>query len=960
LKALNRTFLFLFVFCCRGLFAQNFRPFTVLHVIETEHFEIIYPSESEETARTLAGCADSLYEKVSSSLGLSLSRKVPVSITPHTEEFNGYMNPMPFFHIFLFDTPIDPEWTGFENSLEDLFIHEMSHAVSMSVKNPFYTVLHRIFGAWVYPPAMTVPRFMTEGVAVKFESSGGGGRANDPLIRQTLVQAHAEGAFLSPFQASGVWDLPAGSHHYNYGAYFSSYLEERYGPEKYAELWQALGRLYHFSFFFYNFNFYNAFRRVYGEAFLDVWKDFEKNFELEGLEDNAGGRLSGKRQLISATASGGGKIFVFDRIRRQLIRLNAGGKEERAFFTDTSAYGIDADETGENLLVSSYRYTGSLAEAVVREYSAEGRLSGRVWRNLYSGAYFREGLAGLRAERHSNSLVYRRAPGKAAPENEEVLLRGNAELIFSRPAALNDEWLAFTALRRGKRELGLYHYPSALVYRLASDLQGDEGYWSYMRWLNVSGGRLLFGYENAGGMYKLGVIDPEKMEAVFSERNFSGGVSMPVCAGNRIFYRGAFSSWDALMQYPEDAGSLSGRRASLHLVPWNTEERLEAGLKPEGEALPPPAVSSGNSPLKSRLYNPVKYLNPFRFWVPYPLIREVRGGNYSFDGGGFFSYLSDAADLNTANLYAALDARSWMAYTDISWTNLNLGFPLRIHFQDDIDRTGLNTYRVTWGSLSTSANHYLWDDRNRLGFRAEMVATAYALDPENGSSAYTWKYGDRLYFNYGGGLEFSNLRRLSWESFGQGLRSAIFARFTPDPLPPRLETYLETAFEPFFPAQLNLYGAWDTRGMNLQGESRNFTGSIFSSVSAAEYSNPEINALSWIYGGQAEFRLFQAEIQKNISHLYYNRLIGTLAYRAALYDSRDIKEIEGTPLGGDYALTQSALFRLALSASTVFITAVPLKFTPSIYIVWRASNVNNGVFSLNDDFRFGFFYSMEY
>jgi hypothetical protein len=54
------------------------------------------------------------------------------------------------------------------------------------------------------------------------------------------------------------------------------------------------------------------------------------------------------------------------------------------------------------------------------------------------------------------------------------------------------------------------------------------------------------------------------------------------------------------------------------------------------------------------------------------------------------------------------------------------------------------------------------------------------------------------------------------------------------------------------------------------------------------------------------------------------------------------------------------LLRLALSVSTVFVTAVPVKFTPSIYMVWRASNVNNGVFSLNDDFRFGFFYSLEY
>ncbi|MDR0597594.1 MAG: hypothetical protein LBG14_03715, partial [Treponema sp.] len=76
--------------------AQTFKPFTALRVIQTERFDIIFPPESERSARILAAKADGIYDRVSGLLGISLDRRVPVSITPHTEQFNGYMNPVPY------------------------------------------------------------------------------------------------------------------------------------------------------------------------------------------------------------------------------------------------------------------------------------------------------------------------------------------------------------------------------------------------------------------------------------------------------------------------------------------------------------------------------------------------------------------------------------------------------------------------------------------------------------------------------------------------------------------------------------------------------------------------------------------------------------------------------------------------------------------------------------------------
>ena len=182
--------------------AQNalYRPFTSFRVIQTDHFDIIFPQESEPSARLLASYADRVYNQVSSLLGIEVRGRIPVTFTPHTDMFNGYYN-LSFNHIVIFDTPMDIEWTTFANNLEGLFIHELTHAISLNTRSPFYSVVHRIFGNWVSPSLFNANRYMTEGVAISFESLNGTGRSNDPLAKQYLRQAIHEGKFLTPFQA---------------------------------------------------------------------------------------------------------------------------------------------------------------------------------------------------------------------------------------------------------------------------------------------------------------------------------------------------------------------------------------------------------------------------------------------------------------------------------------------------------------------------------------------------------------------------------------------------------------------------------------------------------------------------------------------------------------------------------------------------------------------------------------
>jgi hypothetical protein len=952
-------------FLAPPLDAQNFRAFTSLRVIETVHFEIIYPAESEHTAQILAEFADSTYERVSGLLGITLKRRIPMVITPHTGSFNGYMNLMPYPHIVLFDTPMDIDQFLYRNALEGLFLHELTHAVSLSSRGPFLRVLHAIFGGWASLIPLNTPGFMVEGVTVSFESLDGGGRAGDPLVRGKLRQAVHEDAFLSPYQASGVYDLPpAGSAIYEYGGLFSAYLQRRFGMEKYAELWQAMGRSYHGSIFFYNTGFYHIFKKMYGLPLVDVWNEFKESLRLRGLEENAGGFVAGGKvpaarkeglfpggkALLYDTASGGDRVFFLDRISRRVHALApASGKVSTAAQVDASTYALDISPAGDKMLVSSYHYTGSLARAVVTEYETRrGRKTGRTWKGLYDGGYFRDGLIGLSSTQHRNNLVFRNAEG-----GEELLLRGNAELLYADPCALDDTRIALVAAEKGQRRLWIYDYETREVSVLESDLEDDALRWRYIRNLRASRGRLLFSFDHDDRMYKLGVavLSPESPdpaapfgEVVFSERDFSGGVFLPVLGGSEIYYRGAFSTWDALMKYPETLETLTGVRAVLRLRPLS--DALLAQARP---AETPAAV---REPRESRGYFPLKYFNPLGFWLPLPLVDLDPGG---FAGAGFFSYLSDPTENNTINLQAFMDFRRPMAPVYIQWTNLSLGFSLNISFSDTLYTGGRPFYRETNGALSAQISRGLGSDRRRVFVQPGFKVGLHAYDSGNGDTPYSWTYADPAYA-LSLGLGYSSLSRYGWELFGRGLYLSAAASYLLPRQSPRLEGLFQAAFEPYLPLKAALYGAWDANPMDILGNSPQHGSALFAEFSSPEYAGGLQN-LPWMSGGELRLKLFSLEIQRGrLFHLYFNRFFGTLAYRGVFYDDQGAKKAAGNPLGGGFRLAQSLELSLGLTSYTAILATAPVRFSLKILGVWKISNLKDG---RDNDFWFGPGFTLE-
>jgi hypothetical protein len=444
-------------------------------------------------------------------------------------------------------------------------------------------------------------------------------------------------------------------------------------------------------------------------------------------------------------------------------------------------------------------------------------------------------------------------------------------------------------------------------------------------------------------------------------------------AKGSIYYRGAFASRDALMKFPEDGESLSGVRASLSLRPWDDGERRAADLPALSvpAALPEPSAPAESRLPSSRFWG-VRYLNPFKFWIPYPLVRLDPYSSFGItvNGPSVFSLMMDPTDTNQIFLNAAMDVPYLMGDVTLNWLNLSLGFPLTFRFSDTLD-TGRTRYsgvvRDTVFDIRASFRRGLGSDRLIFSVSPEFEFLLYAPEPPGHSvwtdgpkSAYTWDYQAPYYI---GALELglSSLFKTSGEIFGRGISLTAYGKYalrhgTPaaDQALPRVEGVVQTAFEPYLPLRFRLYGVWDERGMNLAGQSTPFSSTPFNDFASVEYVNTGRLRMSdpqWLAGGEAEVKLFKVEIQRHISHLYFNRVFGTLAYRGVVYDDGGHPAAEGTVLTGSYRLAQSLVLRLGSAVSFAVIPYVPFRLSASFVGVWKISNTGDG--NRQNDFRIG-------
>ena len=254
------------------------RPRNV-YVIKTQHFDILFPSNSASTANLLAENADSIYQRAKDALNFDEDLRMPVIISPDSDKLSVEYTSSPYNRIIIYDAVPGIDDVCFEYPLLSLFFHEVFSALASSVKSG----INKYIKIESYQPLSTLnlPFSFIEGFSYyaedyvsKTQENSHFGRFNDGYFLQILSQAKLEGKFPNWIQASSKRDIyPGDVLSAAACSAFSAYLMQAYGVEKYIELWKECGN---FHLFFMPEIFY----KVYGKSISVLWEEFKDSVLL--------------------------------------------------------------------------------------------------------------------------------------------------------------------------------------------------------------------------------------------------------------------------------------------------------------------------------------------------------------------------------------------------------------------------------------------------------------------------------------------------------------------------------------------------------------------------------------------------------------------------------------------------------------------------------------------------------
>jgi hypothetical protein len=868
-----------------------FAPGRRLYVIKTEHFDFIFSEQSKQSALYLSAIAEDLLSDLQRELGLGLHGRVPVVITPDIGTFNGYASPIPYPLIALFDTALPIEWTAFSDNLRALFLHELTHVVSLGSRAPWADFLSGIFGSWVAPALINAPLFMIEGVTVGLEGEGGpGGRADDPLVKERIRQDIRENRFKSPLECTGVYeDFPGGNLYYEYGGLFTSYLRGRYGQEAYARLWKAMGDLtISFSTDPYRVGFYKAFETTYGIPFERAWSDFRDAMSISGIVDEGERVGPSEYQYITSLVAGGGSLFWVDGISGRALRMDcASGQVETLFAADASCEITDASPDGSKILV--YRSIAlpdgrDRVESIVFDCRARRFDSKTVVQGLREARFFRDGYLGVALNLHNSDLVFVRG------DQRKLLLPGSERIMYASPVVLDDRRVALIVSIGARRSIGILDFDSGRL-----DLVRPEGensqLFDYVRQISVSGGRILFNHNSDDRMYKLGVLDLSTAadgSIRIDGTDRSGGIFWPVECGD-IYYAGRFSRGFGLCRFPRNEADFiedrsAGEKIPYHLEPFDPASALDERSSKLAERAAAVTVSP---------YRPLDYFRPFSCWIPYVDLETI---DRSFRPMALF-LLEDPLNENIVQVTTGYDSAYPFADFTFSWINATLPVLFNLSLEDTLSYASSGPpERHSSASLSMSLSIPLFPSPRSAVFGAGATVFARARGPSD--SPYLWPYdGWGSAFSAWAGLD---LRKTSsWNGRMDGLKLMSYHDLAPGIAAYKTEANLVYSLRR--PALgLDLWAAW----ANMNILRLDATSPVFSSdrrPEYVEYAALDLEAEDWAVQGSTSWRIVDQTVNSEFLGLYLNRLLLDTGYRAEYF-------------GGAYL--DSVFARLSLDVST--------------------------------------------
>lgn len=889
-----------------------------LFVIETEHCSFVFPEECRADAQHLAAVAESVYARVVAFVGTDPGIRATVVLTHDSQEVAGYADNVPVNRMVVYGVPpsLSSEFGGMDDSLVTVFLHELTHLVSLNVKSGLWSAAQAVVGDVLAPNFWWMAGGeLVEGVTVAAESETGFGRANDPLVFLAVRQAILEGKARSLPEARGGNDRwPGRSSYYWYGGLFTAWLRETFGAEKYAALWRELGNgnalVGSDGFLFLP----GGFEAVYGLAYEDAWSAFLEHAAYRKPVVTAVRRLREEPSRINASSSSGGVLYWGDAAARTLFRRDAETGETSAL--KASGYdlsGISVRPGSPLLLLSEGRYTnaGSAFQAHVRAWDESTRAYvGPEYPDLREAAWMVDGGGASEAASEAafaavgirgafSDLVLVRGGRR------ETLLEGSYDRQIGSPAPLPDGRIAFLLRENGVSRIARIDAATRSLEVLETGRP-----LGIIRNLSASGDTLAFSWATREDFPSLGTLDPSGLR--LQTTALSGGVTLPVASDSGIFYVGRFADGMRPCSYPGDIPELALEAADSRWVPHRT-----AGGAPADPSLP------------SRPYSVLPSLVP-AIRIPYPKL------GMSLEGMGICLVWADC--IETWMLTAMADYDWTRAFADLRLT-LQIAPPsgaLTLEFSDSASYDAVESRdarTLAGGAAGTFAALLTPEPATvSLGFSASFSARAPAA--AGAATAYAWPFASYMAAAGVSAAYDGRIRR----SLDPAVRpTGLAASLALDAAAP-----IEAAFLPAAAAQGSFSFSLGALGLDFEAwaaatvpgvpglaalalfPSGAYRGGAVRSGIGARYpvfreyaSFAPAAADSWIYGYfSADWMPLAADVMRNVRDLkvFVTRIGASVGYRGALAGMRYLDaayfrfHAQGGPGQGLYSQSLLALY----------------------------------------------------
>ena len=414
----------LFALCAEN----NQKEDKTFYQINTKYFQIIYQQKSLETATLLYENADQLYEELAKKLNTETNLSIPVLIRSDVQALNAYFTSYPYNRIVLYDTiPDNQSLAVFSETILSVFYHELVHAVTLNMKSKPWEIASFLFGDFFSPTILTSPTVFSEGATVSFESASGEGRLNSGYAKNILVQAKLENQLPDWKEASGANDkYRVGDYPYVFGGAFHQFLQEKYGMEKYSELWTELGSTHIFT--------ERAFKKVYDTKLNAVWTDFLDTIPLLSVGNVNQTQLT-KKDNITCFTTVNNTIIYYSKVDNAIYSLKDGNQKKILTTTSITDLSLSDDErflaiTKLNSAMQYETYVYDLQKkSYLKGYLASFRLP---CFSSYDGKLV---LLGLTSAQNKTSIQYYEI-------DEKTVLKSSA---FSNKTLIDDEnWVIFS------------------------------------------------------------------------------------------------------------------------------------------------------------------------------------------------------------------------------------------------------------------------------------------------------------------------------------------------------------------------------------------------------------------------------------------------------------------------------------------------------------------------------------